>query len=290
MASPYYQVIKGNFVIIGKKPDGDSIRFLADDLDLYENLQRAYRINPSRDDTVQLRLEGIDTPELHYGKNAQPFGEEARDRTLKLVGFKNVTFSGDTVDSATPKTIPGAILTAAAEANGRPIAYLLPAEEAKTLENGEWVKVTKVYLQRTLNYQLIQEGMAYYTVYTSTPLSHRESFQKAAREARQDKRGLWKEDRTREFVLDSQADLSPPEGQLILPKLFRRCTDYLKAVESGFRGNLQEWLVANENNSRSENDRVIVGNIELKLSDLIRQNNNRIVFQADILDLTFLEK
>jgi endonuclease YncB( thermonuclease family) len=291
MVSPYYQVIKGNFIIIDKKPDGDSIRFLAEEPDLYSNLSRSYRLNPSKDGTVQIRLEGIDTPELHYGKDAQPFGEDSRDRLLKLLGFRDFAVSGNTITSAKPEIITGAILTTGVETNGRPISYIVSAEEAKTLENGEWVKVTKVFLQKTLNYQMIQEGMAYYTVYTSTPLSHREFLQKAAKEAQQENRGLWKIDRTREFVLNSQEDLSPPDGQLILPKLFRRCTDYLKAVSGGFRGNLKDWLLANNiGSSRPENDRVLLGDVELKLSDLISQNNNRIFFQANIFDLTFLEK
>lgn len=291
MVSPYYQVIKGNFIIIDKKPDGDSIRFLAEEPDLYSNLSRSYRLNPSNDGTVQIRLEGIDTPELHYGKDAQPFGEDSRDRLLKLLGFRDFAVSGNTITSAKPEMIPGAILTTGVETNGRPISYIVTAEEAKTLENGEWVKVTKVFLQKTLNYQMIQEGMAYYTVYTSMPLSHRAFLQKAAKDALQENRGLWKIDRTREFVLNSQEDLSPPDGQLILPKLFRRCTDYLKAVSGGFRGNLKDWLLANNiGSSRPENDRVLLGDVELKLSDLIRQNNNRIFFQANIFDLTFLEK
>jgi endonuclease YncB( thermonuclease family) len=291
MVSPYYQVIKGNFIIIDKKPDGDSIRFLAEEPNLYSNLYRSYRLNPSNDGTVQIRLEGIDTPELHYGKDAQPFGEDSRDRLLKLLGFRDFAVSGDTITSAKPEVIPGAILTTGVETNGRPISYIVSAEEAKTLENGEWVKVTKVFLQKTLNYQMMQEGMAYYTVYTSMPLSHREFMQKAAKEAQQENRGLWKIDRTREFVLNTQEDLSPPDGQLILPKLFRRCTDYLKAVSGGFRGNLKDWLLSNNiGSSRPENDRVLLGDVELKLSDLIRQNNNRIFFQANIFDLTFLEK
>lgn len=291
MVSPYYQVIKGNFAIIGKKPDGDSIRFLAEEPNLYANLYRSYRINPSRDGSVQIRLEGIDTPELHYGKDAQPFGEDSRDRLLKLLGFRDFVVSGDTITSAKPDEISGAILATGVETNGRPISYIVSAEEAKTLENGEWVKVTQVFLQKTLNYQMLQEGMAYYTVYTSMPLSHRDFLQKIAKEAQQENRGVWKIDRTREFVLESQADLSPPDGKLILPKLFRRCTDYLKAVSGGFRGNLKDWLLSNNlATSRPENDRVLLGDVELKLSDLIRQNNNRIFFQANILDLTFLEK
>ena len=34
MSLPYYKVIKGSFVIKDYEPDGDSVRFIADNLDL----------------------------------------------------------------------------------------------------------------------------------------------------------------------------------------------------------------------------------------------------------------
>ncbi len=86
MASPSYLVMKGDFVIIGKEPDGDSVRFIASNPDLYRHLHRAYRIKPSRDGSVQLRFEGVDAPELHYGSAAQPLGAEARDTVLSWMG------------------------------------------------------------------------------------------------------------------------------------------------------------------------------------------------------------
>ena len=43
--------------------------------------------------------------------------------------------------------------------------------------------------------------------------------------------------------------------------------------------------------SRDENDRLIVcGGIELHLSDLLVQANNDVRFQADLLDIVFVEK
>jgi endonuclease YncB( thermonuclease family) len=210
MTPPYYQVIKGNFAIVGKQPDGDTVNFVAEREELYENLQRSYRVNIQSDRSVRVRLESIDTPELAYGGNAQPFAEEARDRLLKLLGFRDFAFTEKTISSAKPDRLSGAILSQLVDPNGRPIVYLLSSEEAKNLEDGEWVRITKNYLQKTINYQMLQEGMAYYTVYTSTPLAHRQFLQKVVTEARQEKRGLWKEDRTRQFVLTSQEDLNAP--------------------------------------------------------------------------------
>jgi endonuclease YncB( thermonuclease family) len=293
MVSPYYQVIQGEFVIIGKEPDGDSVRFIAHNPKLYRSLKRSYRIKPStQDGSVQLRFEGIDAPELHYGSAVQPLGKEARDQLLDWMGFKNIQYTGNAgnrVTASDPDRIPGAILSTAAETNGRPVSYVVL--EAKQLNDGRWVKVDDALLKQTLNFRLLEEGLAYYTAYTSAPLSHREFLREIASKARDKKLGVWGEDRTSEFVLNDQDSLSPPNGQLILPKLFRRCTDYLKAVDKGFRGNLGDWLLSTEGTSRPENDRVVVGDaMELKLSDLLEQRNNRIAFQADLLDIVFVEK
>lgn len=160
MASPFYQAIAGKFVIVGKQPDGDSVRFIADNPD-YEQLQRSFRIRLSRDRSVQLRLEG----------------------------------------------------------------------------------------------------------------------------------GIWAEDATSEFELVDKKSITAPNGQLILPKLFRRSIDYLKAVDKGFRGNLKDWLIENSKGSRNENDRVVTSDgVEVNLSDLIQQRNSRVAFQADLLNITFVEK
>lgn len=85
--------------------------------------------------------------------------------------------------------------------------------------------------------------------------------------------------------------ITAPDGQLILPKLFRRSIDYLKDVKDGFRGNLKDWLISISEGSRSENDRVVIrDSVEVRFSDLIQQRNSRIVFQEDLLNITFVEK
>ena len=132
--------------------------------------------------------------------------------------------------------------------------------------------------------------MAYYTVYTSTPFVHRQLLREAAAAARNAGQGVWQGDTTSDFVLEDQPSISPT-GQLILPKLFRRCTDYLKDIAAGFQGNLSDWLIWVSKGSRNENDLVVVNEtIELHLSDLLAQRNRHVVFQADLLDITFLEK
>src|SRR5206468_4311353 len=104
--------------------------------------------------------------------------------------------------------------------------------------------------------------------------------------ARQQGLGVWGLDATSLFQLDDQTSIGPA-GQLILPKLFRRCTDYLKSVDKGFQGNLQDWLIDSSSLvSRDENDRVLLnGRVQVLLSQLLDQRNNDIAFQADVLEI-----
>ena len=295
MSSPYYKVIKGSFVIKNYEPDGDSVRFIADNLDLYKNLHGSFRIKPSKNNgSVQLRFESVDAPEIHYGSAAQQFGDKARDQLLAWMGFENIKYYPDNpnrVQSANPDTVRGAILSKAAEANGRPVSYILLENDASPLDDGDWVRVDEDLLKKTINYRLLDEGIAYYTVYTSTPFDHRTLLGDVALQARNANRGVWELDITTEFTLENQDSIGP-DGQLILPKLFRRCTDYLKDVDKGgFQGNLADWLIWVSKGSRNENDHVIIkGDIEVRLSDLIDQRNNKIVFKADLLDIMFVEK
>ena len=108
MAVPFLRVLKGKLTVVGKSPDGDSIRFIPAKPELLDDLYRGDRVRASRvDGSVQLRLEGIDSPETHYGKDAQPQGEPARDWLLEQVGFTDVVFDqNSTVSPPTPRPGP----------------------------------------------------------------------------------------------------------------------------------------------------------------------------------------
>src|SRR5262245_27447488 len=112
MPDPTLLCLRGQLVVLGKSPDGDSIRFLPDTPSLVARVRDGERADPSADGTLQLRLDGIDTPETHYNGQAQPLGEPARDELLAWCGFSDVGWSGGTVSAATPERIPAAVLSA----------------------------------------------------------------------------------------------------------------------------------------------------------------------------------
>lgn len=295
MAVPFYKAIPGAFVVVGKAPDGDSVRFIADDTGHFDDLHRSFRIKPARSDqSVQLRFEAVDTPEVHYGSAAQPLGTEARDKMLARLGFTQVTFNAnETATASDPAQVRGLILSKGADANGRPISYVLTQADARGLglREGEWNHVSAAVLDQTINRFLLEEGHAYYTVYTSTPLEHRQTLRPLAEAARTAGAGLWSTDDTSDFILESQDDIGP-QGQLILPKLFRRCTDYLKAKDKGYQGELTDWLVDHSAGSRPENDQVLLDGVQgpVPFSSLISQRNRHIALEVDLFSMTFLEK
>jgi hypothetical protein len=112
---------------------------------------------------VQLRLEGVDAPELHYGPAAQPLGREARDQLLAWVGFTALEYappSQTRVTAASPEAVPAVIFTQAVDRNGFPVAYLVTTVgEAEHLPpDGEWVLLDPVLLDHSYNTLLVQEG------------------------------------------------------------------------------------------------------------------------------------
>jgi endonuclease YncB( thermonuclease family) len=285
LAQDTHLVIKGSFVVIDKSPDGDSVRFRPDNDKLWKQLKRSYRIDPSKDGTVQLRFEAIDAPELHYQGKGQPMGREARDFLLDALGFSAYIHNdNDTITDAVPKEIRGGILSDSAEANGRPISYVFLESDLASYQDGERIALDDVLLAKSMNTKVLQAGMAYYTVYSSQGESQRAFMQTTARQAKEAGLGIWAVDRTGGFTLSSFEDVTT--GQLILPKLYRRCIVYLREREKGFSGNLVDWLLADP----SRDDEILLGSRKTRLSSLLQIEGSTVKVLFDPLEAVFLEK
>ena len=271
--------------MIGKQPDGDSIRFVPDTPELLDSLRRSFRVRRSDDGSVQLRLEGIDAPETHYGALAQPLAAEARDALLDLCGFREIRRDGEEVEAATPERRPAAILSELVDANGRPVCILLVDE---ALPDGEYVEVDEETLRRSANTTLLADGSAYLTLYDSCAPPIRAIFRDIAADARERRLGVWGRDETAAFELIDQDSIGP-DGQLVLPKIFRRCSDYLRTRTPD--ETLREWLRTHGPPERPEDDQVIVDDsLQTRLSEIIEQRGTSIAFPVDLLDIVFVEK
>ncbi|HZH04850.1 MAG TPA: hypothetical protein VEY30_13780, partial [Myxococcaceae bacterium] len=206
-------------------------------------------------------------------------------------GFESVRFKGVASHEVT-HAIPlsgarGTIFAQRADGNGRPLCYAF--READAPQGAEQRRVVDAeFMARSINVRMLSEGHAYPGVYTSTPVPHRKPLADAVQAARGRSLGVWARDSSRAFTLESQASIGPG-GQLIFPKLFRRCTDYLVSVSKGFTGTLPEWFEAVGRLSRGEAERVWVGDQERHFAELLAQTGSRVTFTADLLDLVFQE-
>jgi endonuclease YncB( thermonuclease family) len=285
-----YLAIAGQAVLVGKQPDGDSVRFRPADPTLLSRLENGGRVHPSTDGTVQLRFDGVDAPELHYQGHAQPQGDTARDSLLAQLGFTGIAYAdnGATVTAATPSTVPLVILSRLVEVNGRPVSVVYSGEAALGLiaASGTRVELTAELLGRSINAWEVSTGVVYPLLYTSTAAQLRAVFVGLAASARQQQQGVWSADSSAGFALPDVAAVGPG-GTLIFPKLFRRAVDYLRQRSSPAE-TLPAWLTAHAD---TEDDDVLVGSSAAQaLHSLLRQSGDDITFVPDLLDLVFVER
>jgi endonuclease YncB( thermonuclease family) len=285
-----YLVLTGSAVLVGKQPDGDSVRFAADDPDLFGRLDHGDRVRLSADGTVQLRFDGIDAPELHYSGTAQPQGAAARDALLAHLGFSDVTYrSGSTtVTAAEPATLPIVVLSRLVEVNGRPVSVVFAGTPAERLAGagGTWVELDTDLLDASVNAWEVTTGVAYPLLYTSTAPDLRAAFTAMASTAAEQRLGVWAADSSARFSVADPEDVGP-DGALILPKLFRRTVDYLRD-RSDPRLTLPQWLAARPD---TEDDDVVVADAPaVPLHTLLAQDGDTVTFSPGLLDLVFVER
>ena len=243
-----FKIIKGRFHVKGYQPDGDSIRFEADNPAQWDGFDWD-SASKKKAAKKQLRIEGIDALETHYEGYHQPrpFAIAALERLLKLLGIENVKYSLNVttiVDADDAQ--PGFIAANGLDRYDRPISLLFPA--SAKLTDGSILTSDRVPFEKSLNYVLIREGLVYPTFYTSTDKFLAEKIRKATRLARKDERGIWAIDRTADLVLWDTRTIQ--EDVTIMPKLFRRLVEFcdayadfaeLPAYMARQKDNLQLW-------------------------------------------------
>jgi endonuclease YncB( thermonuclease family) len=293
MSLGYYRLIKGRLVVRERQsPDGDSMRFIADDMSLFEGLP--HHAPPSEAggiESYQLRFQAIDTPELHYGGAAQPHGLESRNGLLQWLGVDSSAWNWVVAPRGFSWETEAAVLCDGFEGHGRPIAFVLKGLDR---DDGSDVKLSRQVLEQTYNYQTVKAGNAYLGLYAGgLSASVLSALIGAYREARAERAGIWKLDRTRRFVVSTLEDLEPERGSLIYPKIFRRCVDGLRWAGGQFEpgGDIDDFLKG----SPGENDQFFVpiahgGRLKSRLSDALEQINSQIKVAVDFNMVEFVSK
>jgi len=249
-----FVLLKGIFAPEFGIPDGDSVRFKANNLDLWNRLDgRGVKINQSNG-TVQLRFEGIDSIEKGAKK---PLTTQSTYNMLNLIGY-------DKVQNPTPK---GYILSRMTDdKTRRPICFVFSGETSN--QDGEDIFLGQSQLRESINYKQMLDGYAYPLYYNTLFTSLREEFNKGLSYAKQNNKGYWPTDSTKKGVtVNSHAELKRINP--IWPKLWRRLDEYLNSNNT--LDDFIEWL-------EDRNERVDVLSImeERGVQDIVKVEGNKV--------------
>jgi endonuclease YncB( thermonuclease family) len=238
-----FVLIKGTFHVEGYSPDGDSVRFRADNKEHWAKLSGRPAVLNAKDH-AQLRLEAIDTLETHYLNTHQPLelATGALERLLEGLNITDVEWNETrtTVTAANDGT-EGYILSREVEENGRPVAFVYTGMSPE--EDGSEIFLDADRVRQSLNHRALEDGLAYPTYYKGLFHDLREALTKAVSHAREAKRGVWVEDRTNAgFEVEGLRSIT--DEHVVLPKLFRRLAEYLEV--GGSVAGFEEFLEARD--------------------------------------------
>ena len=220
-----FTLITGTFRPTAGIPDGDSVRFEPDDPALMRSIPGVDM--PLTATTVQLRYEGIDTLE----KNAiQPHADRARNANLALLGTQGVNDQ---------QGAPGYILTRQGDMkSGRPICFVYAGSAPAA--DGTSVFLKAADLPNSVNYQLLERGLAYPLFYETLFKELRDALVVALNAGRlanaadshinldQSLTGV-------QYTGQNNLAALPP----IFPKLFRRLDSWNQPTLNGFLASLE---------------------------------------------------
>jgi endonuclease YncB( thermonuclease family) len=250
--TPRYTLVKGQFSIHnaqkprqGPEPDGDTVRFLPDSIDLVRKLPRFSGRPPAiTNGHINVRYEGIDALETHFEGEHQElsFARAARDLNLKLLGFTGVSFFADlpnVVESVDKDPIPGYVIANGIESNGRLLGLLFPG--SATGDDGEKVFVNESILSKSVNAKLVEAGLVYVEPYDTMPISLAQVLRSMIKAARSAGKGMWPSEAVNTENSHEISSLSSLQELVMWPKLFRRLAVYFREGHNGL-GGFDGWM------------------------------------------------
>lgn len=204
-------LIRGTFRPGTGVPDGDTVRFAADNANLLFRLMR--QGSPPRlseqNGTIPLRYEAVDA--MERGARAP----ESPEATAANLGFLGLSGPNDEAR--------GYIFSRLLDTNGRVIAFAFAGDTPE--EDGSDVFVDVERIRNSVNWRLLNDGNVYPLFYDTLFSDLRQEFSDVAAAAQLGSRGIWREDATNSGVTwagrNSLGTLPP-----FMPKLWRRLEDY----------------------------------------------------------------
>ena len=237
-------LIKGTFHVEGYSPDGDSVKFKANDSSLWRKLGGGTYTKRNWWGHTQLRIESIDALETHFKNEHQPrkWADAATDALLAFLGFREVVWDSGRgkVKKTAKDAIPGYILSRENDKFGRPISFVFTGETDQA--DGSTAFLDVPLLKKSLNYHLLAEGLVYPMFYKGLFSDLRDAMTEALQSARSNQKGLWQDDRSMGVIVENKRTIT--DESPIFPKLFRRLIAHLG--QGGRVEDFMDYLKANQ--------------------------------------------
>jgi hypothetical protein len=253
--SSRYTLIKGKFWIHypdiprnGPEPDGDTIRFEPQNVQLVVDLPRFSGVGPKINGrhNIAVRYEGIDALETHFEEVHQELGfaNEARAENLRLAGFTNVKYFDDLpnkVSSVDSNPLDGYVLANGIESNGRLLGLVYAG--ATSAQDGTNPFVDEAMVDDSINAKLVSAGLAYVEPYDTMPISLVRHFRGIIGAARIAIKGMFASEDVSKNESSQINDLATLQTLVMWPKLFRRLAVYFIEGNAGLTG-FDDWIRA----------------------------------------------
>ncbi len=266
-----YKLFKGEFYIFypdlphnGPEPDGDTLKFKPDNPLLLNGLKVNGGRGPSFNSRsmINVRFEGIDALETHFEGTHQNilWAEKARQGMLDKVGFGQVIFWDDgsnKVKSVEHNPVRGFLLARNLDPFGRVVAFVFAGEHPFIDGSDVWFDTE--LLEKSINTQLLEEGLVYPAFYSTLPVDLKNALAIISRQARNDSLGIWENDSANTKTWAEVAGLEMTESLVMWPKLFRRLVSYFATGFSDL-SQFENWMRADKIN---RDDRLLLPSGEL---------------------------
>ncbi len=285
-----YYALAGSFTTAGTSPDGDTIRFRPNTPRNLDALKRSRPTEPRAQasgptQTIAVRLEGIDAPELHYEQLRQRRAATARTRLLHRLGLRDFPLAGDTILPDYRGASRGWVIAKEIDLHGRMIGLVYRASDLP-LENDAPIALDRATLLRSANADMLRSGAAYHLAYSTLEPAIRNELRALATAARKHRLGVWSHDSTREFPFKGLASICE-RGRLVFPKLFRRCVMFCREQSSRFVAkDFVRWLRSN----REHDDAVVIDGRKARMSDLLTGGRELVRCGTDPMGIVFVPK
>jgi hypothetical protein len=250
--TPRYTVIHGQYRIHradnprqGPQPDGDTIRFEPNNLQLLYALPRfSGRAPDVRSRGINVRYECIDALETHFDGTHQneALGFAARDTNLALIGYTHVVFFDDNpnvVLSVDADPLSGYVIANGIESNGRLLG--LTYVGAPPADDGVSFFLDAATLNQSVNAQLVAAGLAYVEPYDTMPIDLVNRMRAIVLGARSAGVGVFAVESVGVGKSATMTSLNDVQGLVMWPKLFRRLATYFREGHDGLSG-FDSWI------------------------------------------------